>query len=90
MNFAIISTKDFKILKFKKFFIFSNVVGLFLSWPYLVIPVNQKCFKDINLKSPGDKISLKAAFEISSTHLLEGKNKKTVLKLRIVADSCFS
>ncbi len=71
-------------------FLFSGIfVGLFLSWPGLVKPENWKCFNDIISKSAEDKISIKAALEISPSYLLKGKNKKTSSKLRIVADACF-
>jgi len=50
---------------------------------------NWKCFNDIISRSTEDKISLKAAFEISPSYLLKGKNKKTTSKIRIVADACF-
>jgi len=63
--------------------------GLYLSWPGLLIPVNWNCFKEIIAKSADDKISLKAALEISPNYLLKGKNKKTSSKIRIVADACF-
>ena len=63
--------------------------GLFLSWPGLVIPENWKCFNDIIEKSVEDKISLKAALEISPSYLLKGQNKKKASKIRIVADACF-
>ena len=71
-------------------FLFSGIfAGLFLSWPGLVKPENWKCFNDIISKSAEDKISIKAALEISPSYLLKGKNKKTSSKLRIVADACF-
>ena len=63
--------------------------GLYLSWPGLLIPENWKCFNEIIAKSAEDKISLKAALEISPSYLLKGKNKKKSSKLRIVADACF-
>ena len=63
--------------------------GLYLSWPGLIVPENWKCFNDIIAKSAEDKISLKAALEISPSFLLKGKNKKTSSKIRIVADACF-
>jgi len=40
-------------------------------------------------KSAEDKISLKAALEISPSYFLKAKNKKTASKIRIVADACF-
>jgi len=71
-------------------FLFSGIfVGLYLSWPGLVIPENWKCFNQIIEKSAEDKISLKAALEISPSYFLKAKNKKTTSKIRIVADACF-
>ena len=68
---------------------FGIFAGLYLSWPGLVKPENWKCFNDIIEKSADDKISLKAALEISPSYLLKGKNEKMDSKLRIVADACF-
>ena len=51
-------------------------VGLYLSWPGLVIPKNWKCFSDILEKSAENKISLKAFMEVSPSYLLRGKNNK--------------
>jgi len=48
-----------------------------------------KCFNEIISKSAEDKISLKAALEISPSYLLKSKNKKVASKIRIVADACF-
>ena len=75
--------------RFIWFLIFGFFGGLYLSWPGLVVPENWKCFSDIIAKSAEDKISLKAALEISPSYLLKGKNKKTSSKIRIVADACF-
>ena len=70
-------------------FLFSGIfVGLYLSWPGLVIPKNWKCFSDILEKSAENKISLKAIMEVSPSYLLRGKNNKAS-KIRIVADACF-
>ena len=63
--------------------------GLYLSWPGLLIPENWKCFNEIIEKSAEDKISFKAALEISPSYFLKAKNKKTTSKIRIVADACF-
>ena len=72
------------------FFLFSGIfVGLYLSWPGLVKPENWKCFNDIIAKSTEDKISLKAALEISPSYLLKGKSRTKASKIRIVADACF-
>ena len=75
-----------------RFFLFLSLglfAGLCLSWPGLVIPENWKCFNDIIAKSVEDKISLKAALEISPNYFLKAKNKKKTSKIRIVADACF-
>ena len=72
------------------FFLFGGIfAGLYLSWPGLVIPENWKCFKNIIAKSTDDKISLRAAMEISPSYVLKRKNRKTTSKIRIVADACF-
>ncbi len=72
------------------FFLFCGIfAGLYLSWPGLVIPENWKCFNNIITKTTENKISLKAALEISPSYLLKGKNRKKASKIRIVADACF-
>ena len=71
-------------------FLFCGIfAGLYLSWPGLVTPENWKCFNDIITKSKEEKISLKAALEISPSYLLKGKNRNKASKIRIVADACF-
>ena len=64
-------------------------IGLYLSWPGIVDSNNWKCFNDIIAKSAEDKISLKAALEISPSYLINRKNKNMTSKIRIVADACF-
>ncbi len=76
-------------MRFFLFLFLGIFVGLYLSWPGLVIPENWKCFNQIISKSAEDKISLKAALEISPSYFLKSKNKKTTSKIRIVADACF-
>ena len=76
-------------MRFFLFLFFGIFVGLYLSWPGLVIPRNWKCFNDIIAKSTEDKISLRAAMEISPSYVLKRKNRKTASKVRIVADACF-
>ena len=76
-------------MRFFLFLIFGIFVGLCLSWPGLLIPENWKCFNQIISKSAEDKISLKAALEISPSYFLKAKNKNTTSKIRIVADACF-
>ena len=72
------------------FFLFCGIfIGLCFSWPDLVIPENWECFNDIITKSTEDKISLRAAMEISPSYVLKRKNRKTASKVRIVADACF-
>ena len=53
------------------------------------MPENWKCFNQIIAKSAEDKISLKAALEISPSYLLKAKNNKKSLKIRLVAEACF-
>ena len=76
-------------MRFLGFLSLGIFVGLYLSWPGLLIPENWKCFKDIIAKSTEDKISLKAAMEISPSYVLKRKNRNTASKVRIVADACF-
>tara|TARA_Y100000991_G_scaffold163113_1_gene125103 strand:+ start:412 stop:645 length:234 start_codon:yes stop_codon:yes gene_type:complete len=71
-------------------FLFSGIfIGLYLSWPGIVISKNWKCFNDIIVKSSEDKISLKALLEVSPNYLIKSKNKNKSSKIRIVADACF-
>ena len=71
-------------------FLFTGViVGIFLSWPGVLILKNWKCFDDIITKSAENKISIKAALELSPSYLIKNKNKNIASKLRIVADACF-
>ena len=70
--------------------LFSGIfVGLYLSWPGIVILKNWKCFNDIISKSSNNKLSLKAALELSPSYLIKSKNKNMPSKIRIVADACF-
>ena len=71
------------------FIFFGIFLGLYASWPGLLVPENWKCFKDIIAKSNEDKISLRAAMEISPSYVLKRKNRKKASKVRIVADACF-
>ena len=71
------------------FLFFGIFVGLFISWPGLLMLENWKCFNQIIAKSEEDKISLKAALEISPSYFLKAKNKNKTSKIRIVADACF-
>ena len=70
--------------------LFSGIfAGLYLSWPGIVITKNWKCFNDVIAKSAEDKISIKAALEVSPSYLIKGRNKNKSSKIRIVADACF-
>ena len=71
------------------FIFFGIFAGLYLSWPGIVKPENWQCFNNIIAKSADDKISLKAALEVSPNYLLKGRNKNKVSKIRIIADACF-
>ena len=55
-------------MKFFLFLLFGIFLGLYLSWPGLLIPENWKCFNQIIAKSAENKISLKAALEISPNY----------------------
>ena len=71
-------------------FLFSGFfAGLYLSWPGIVISKNWKCFNDIIAKSTEDKISIKAALEISPSYFIKSKSKNKASKIRIIADACF-
>ena len=77
------------VMRFFLFLFLGIFAGLYLSWPGLVVPKNWKCFNEIIAKSAEDKISFKAALEISPSYFLKSKNKKMSSKIRIVADACF-
>ena len=71
-------------------FIFIGVfLGLYFSWPGILISKNWKCFNDIIAKSAEDKISIRAVLQISPSYLIKSKNKNILTKIRIVADACF-
>ena len=71
-------------------FLFSGIfVGIYISWPGIIISKNWKCFNEIIEKSAEDKISIKAVLEVSPSYLIEGKNKNMPSKIRVVADACF-
>ena len=88
--FILISTiKNFFVMRLFLFLFFGIFVGLFVSWPGLLMLENWKCFNQIIARSAEDKISLKAAMEISPSYVLKRKHRKTASKIRIVADACF-
>ena len=71
-------------------FLFSGIfIGLYLSWPGILISKNWKCFNDIIKKSSENKISIKTLLEVSPSYLIKGKNKNMTSKIRVVADACF-
>ena len=71
-------------------FLFLGIfAGLYLSWPGILVSKNWKCFNEIIEKSVEDKISIKAALEVSPSYLIKGKNKNMTSKIRVVADACF-
>jgi len=76
-------------MRFFLFLFLGIFAGLYLSWPGILIPENWICFNEIIEKSAEDKISFKAALEISPSYFLKSKNKNTTSKIRIVADACF-
>ena len=81
--------KNLFVMKLFLFLFFGIFLGLYLSWPGLLIPENWKCFNQIIAKSAKDKISLKTPLEFSPNFFLKAKNKKITSKIRIVADACF-
>ena len=64
-------------------------VGLYLSWPGILISKNWQCFNKIIERSAKDKISIKALLEVSPSYFINSKNKNTTSKIRVVADACF-
>ena len=71
------------------FLFFGIFVGFYFSWPGILNSKNWKCFNDILSKAAENKISIKAALEVSPSYLIKSKNKNTTSKIRIVADACF-
>ena len=71
------------------FLFFGIFIGLYSSWPGILISKNWKCFNDIIKKSSENKISIKTLLEVSPSYLIEGKNKNMTSKIRVVADACF-
>ena len=71
------------------FLLFGIITGIYISWPGIIISKNWKCFYDVINKSAKDKISIKAALEISPSYLIKNKSKNMPSKIRIVADACF-
>ena len=71
-------------------FLFSGIfIGLYLSWPGIVVSNNWKCLNDILKNIAEDKISIKALLEISPSYFLKSKNKNMPSRMRIIADACF-
>ena len=64
-------------------------VGIYMSWPGILISNNWQCFIDIIEKSAEDKISIKAVLEVSPSYLIKSKKKNMSSKIRVVADACF-
>ena len=76
-------------MRYFLFLFFGFFVGLYLSWPGILISKNWKCFNEIIEKSSDDRISIKALLEVSPSYLIKGNNKNMTSKIRIVADACF-
>ncbi len=71
-------------------FLFSGIfVGLYISWPGILSSKNWKCFNKIIEKSAEDKISIKVVLEVSTSYLINLKNKNMISGIRVVADACF-
>ena len=71
-------------------FLLSGVfIGLYLSWPGIMVSKNWKCFNDIVRNISEDKISIKAVMEISPSYFLRSRDKNIPSRMRIIADACF-
>ena len=64
-------------------------VGIYMSWPGILISNNWQCFIDIIEKSAEDKISIKAVLEVSPSYLIKNRKNNMTSKIRVVADACF-
>ena len=64
-------------------------VGIYMSWPGILIANNWQCFIDIIEKSAEDKISIKAVLEVSPSYLIKSRKNNMTSKIRVVADACF-
>ena len=64
-------------------------VGIYISWPGILISNNWQCFIDIIEKSSEDKISIKAVLEVSPSYLIKSRKNNITSKIRVVADACF-
>ena len=64
-------------------------VGIYISWPGILISNNWQCFIDIIEKSSEDKISIKAVLEVSPSYLIKSRKNNMTSKIRVVADACF-
>ena len=64
-------------------------IGIWLSWPGILIFDNWFCFNDIVSNSLKDKISIKAVLAVSPNYFLKGNKKNTLSRIRIVSDACF-
>ena len=64
-------------------------VGIYMSWPGILISNNWQCFIDIIDKSAEDKISIKAVLEVSPSYLIKSRKNNMTSKIRVVADACF-
>ena len=64
-------------------------VGIYMSWPGILISNNWQCFIDIIEKSAEDKISIKALLEVSPSYLIKSRKNNMTSKIRVVADACF-
>ena len=72
------------------FLLFSGfVLGLWTSWPGIVVPNNWICFRKIIAKSSKEQISLKAALAVSPKYFMKSKKNTNSSKLRVVGDACF-
>ena len=71
------------------FFVFEIFLGSLISWPFITLPENWKCFIKIINDSNQDKLFLKAALSITPKFLLKSDSIDYFSKLRIVSDAFF-
>ena len=76
-------------MKFILFILIGTILGVWFSWPGILLPKKWDCFLDIIDDSNSEKLSFNAILSISPKYLLKGSSLNKYSKLRIVADACF-
>ena len=76
-------------MKYFLLILFGFFVGIWLSWPGILLIRNWKCFNEIISKAADKKISLKAILGVSPNYFIKGGNQRLDSKIRIISDTCF-